>query len=317
MAAHLGTLDNYLFQVKGVGLGDVICSEPTIRYALDTFKNVKISVETTHPDVFRHLESRLHKLFKVGGDYREKYNDYRIFETAVGEDDIRWEFLDMAFMHCIDAASMCSMRMQLPVSHRQINLVPDENAKDSVKEILHQHDLLESENRIVIHPGKTWPSRTLPADWWDEIIQILIKGGVKPVIIGAQCVNGNSTVDIDARGCVDLRESLSFMQSVALLQMADLVLTNDSAPLHMAASGNAWIGFFATARHPDHLTHWRRGMYGHKTKNLSLGGMWSFMDLRPGQSETKRYDLVEESLVRSWLPTPSAVADWTFNALRD
>jgi hypothetical protein len=308
-----GVQFNYLITATGGGLGDTICAEPTIRYFIEEFKwnfpdVVKVSVLTRFPELFRHLESDLDNLFKVGEcdlDPRK----YNVLATAVGENDFLWEFINMGFMHCLDAPSMCSMGRQLPVKYRELCLIPRIKDEATVNHFLHKAGLTDQE-KIVVHPGKTWPSRTLPADYWNKVTIGLIQNGFTPILIGAKCENGNSTVEVNPEGCLDLRNRLELMETVALLQMADVVLTNDSAPLHMAASGESWIGFFGTARHPDFITYQRNGVFGFKMQNLALSGMWDTMDLRPGQMEMQRYDQIDESILRSWLPEPSSVVNW-------
>jgi len=308
-----GVQFNYLITATGGGLGDTICAEPTVRYFIQEFKRkypdeVKVSVLTRFPEIFRHLKDDLENIFEVG-KCELNHRDYNVLATAVGDKDFLWEFLNMGFMHCLDAPSMCSMGRQLPKAFQELKLVPNEQEQNSVLNILSNNGHLNY-HWVVLHPGRTWPSRTLPADYWNEVIKGLIANDIKPIIIGAQCENGNSTVEVNAEGCIDLRNQLSMMETVFLVQNAKVVVTNDSAPLHMAASGKSWIGFFGTARHPDFITYQRAGIFGHKMKNLAISGMWDTMDLRPGLNDPSRYDKIDEETLRSWLPPTADVVSW-------
>ena len=102
---------------------------------------------------------------------------------------------------------------------------------------------------------------TFPKAFWDKVINRLCDRGLTPILIGADADDNRSTVDVDASRCLDLRNKLSLTESVWFLQNATVLLTNDSSPLHMAASGDAWIGYIATCKHPDMITHWRRGRW--------------------------------------------------------
>src|ERR1019366_8851502 len=104
-----------------------------------------------------------------------------------------------------------------------------------------------------------------------------------------------------------------------ILQRAKVLITNDSSPLHIAAStdpkepdttGLCWIGFIATCKHPDFMTHWRKGQWQFREENLSLGGMWETLQHIPNQMESVRIDVVDQELLNSWLPKPSDVAKW-------
>ncbi len=110
---------------------------------------------------------------------------------------------------------------------------------------------------------------------------------------------------------------LSIMESVALLQTANVLLTNDSAPLHMAASGDAWIGFVATCKHPDMITHWRNGQWSWRMKNHGKGGIWDVLDHCPNKAETLEAENVGAELLTSWLPDPVAFANWALDKSKE
>jgi hypothetical protein len=110
------------------------------------------------------------------------------------------------------------------------------------------------------------------------------------------------------------------MQSVSALQSAKVVLTNDSAPYHMAASGSAHIGVFSTVRHIDFIGHWRpdesnQNRWNHKIENLAHGSMWNEADVSPARNGAK-YDVIDHATLMSWLPEPEFVVHWTLKKLK-
>ena len=126
---------------------------------------------------------------------------------------------------------------------------------------------------VVVHAGKHWPSKTFPKDWWDAVLAELKSRGFIPILIGADADDNRSTVDVDPTGCLDLRNKTSLTESIWLTQQTKVLLTNDSSPLHMAVTGDAWIGFVATCKHPDYIKHWRNGQWSWRMENLGSWGV--------------------------------------------
>lgn len=307
LALQRGVENNILIQTWG-GLGDQICAEPTLRYALKTFKGCDITLASECPELFGHLK------FKDVVDLRKvqpHWSRYLAFNTIYPIEHMQWQFMSHMITNCVDYPSLCAFRCQLPVADREVCLVPPGEAKALAQKLL-------PKNAVILHPGKHWPSKTFPKDWWDDVITGLAAAGVTPVLIGAntKVAGGNQgTVDVNAHNAVDLRNKLSVMESVALLQAGKVLITNDSSPLHMAVSGDAQILYIATCKHPDYITHWRRGVWGYRMKNMGLGGIWDHQDYLPNKTSRIDVDKVPEEMLRSWLPPVEALIEETLSHL--
>lgn len=302
LALQNGTEKNLLFKVIG-GIGDRICAEPTIRYALTHFKDCKISVISHSPEFFEHLYVKDN--FHFDKD-KINYDDYLVFETLTQPDEssLTWQFFSHMLTQCVEYSAICALRSQLPIKDREVIL------QDIGTKFNFRHS-----DAVVIHAGAHWQSKTFPKDWWDEVIHQIQKMGIFPVLIGANEDENRKTVGIDSGGCIDLRNKLSLMETVSLLKKSKVLLTNDSAPLHMAADSDCWIGMIATVKHPDFITHWRRGQWGYRMQNFSKGGMWELHDICPNKSERIDVDKVDEKILRTWLPEPKELADWAFSKI--
>lgn len=308
VAIQRGVEKNLLFRTWG-GLGDQICAEPTLRYALKHFgKDCKISLASERPELFKHLE--FEKVFNLN-EVIPNHQNYLVFETITPPDNTNlvWQFFSHMLVNCVDFPSLCALRCQLPNDDKRIYLrgTPPKN-----------YEYLLDSGAVFIHPGRHWPSKTFPKDFWDHVIQGLVKSGVIPVIIGANTDKNRGTVDVDTNGCVDLRNKLSVSESVWLLQRARVLLTNDSSPLHMAASedpiegeGCAWIGFIASCKHPDYITHWRKGSWQWREHNFGKGGIWDIISHCPNAKQEVTAEFVDENVLRSWLPNPEEMIEWT------
>ncbi len=315
IAIKQNTHQNILLSTWG-GIGDQICSEPTLRYALSRFKNERLTLCTDNPELFEHLQ------FAEVISTREGYDrdaEFLRFEMIRPSTSLVWEFMSHMIVNCVDYPSLCAFRSQLPVAERELFI--SSKKPDAYK----MSQFKNNENQyIFVHAGKHWPSKTFPKDWWDSVLCKMISYGLTPVLIGADADDNRGTVDVETRGCLDLRNKLTVMESIWLLQRAQVLITNDSSPLHMAASrdpahsntGHCWIGFIASCKHPDFITHWRRGVWNYREENLGLGGMWENISTLPNNKEEITLEFVDETLLRSWLPKPDSVASWAVSKMR-
>lgn len=308
-AAERGVVNNILFRMHG-GLGDIICAEPAVRYALKHFKGQKFSLATLYPGLFQHLTfDKVYDLTEAT-DGAVKSSSFLIYENTDTSNELAAEFICHPLMHGIDYASMYMWRMILPKEDREMLLVPSQQELDLAAA------LIDIANDIIIHPGKTWQSRTMPKKFWDKIIAGVVKAGKRPVIIGGSVDNGRaSTIDVDATGALDVRNKLSIMETVAVLQRAKVLLTNDSSPLHMATTGEAWIGFFSTVKHPDHLLTYRHNVWAWRMQNLALGGVYETLDACPNKQHSVSVSEVDVLDLLRWLPQPEEVVAWALEKL--
>jgi hypothetical protein len=317
-AVHTETQNNILFTTWG-GIGDQICAEPTLRFAIDTFKDCQISLATDYPDLYRHLT--FHQIFDLNYERSKiKDNDYLILHTIetlekiptllhndtqkmeVSMETLSWQFMTHGAIHCVDFTSLCALRSMLPVSYKEVILKVPEPRPEFQKYI--------STEYVFVHAGKHWPSKTFPEEWWNEVLRELVREGFTPVLIGKDMSDNRAYVDTITEGCVDLRNRLKLTETIWLLQNAFALVCNDSAPLHMAATGKAWIGYVATAKHPDYITHYRQGAWGWRMKNFGKGGMWDLYNICPNKKDKIEVDLVDPEVLKSWLPEPQEMVEW-------
>lgn len=300
---------NILFRMHG-GLGDIICAEPSIRYAMKHFKGLKFSLVTLYPEVFQHLP--FENIYSLNNINELNQNNHLMFDNTDTSNELAAEFIAHPLMHAVDYASLYMWRMILPNKDKEIQLVPN------MDQLLVATGL-SKDNDVLIHPGRTWKTRTFPKKFWDRIISLLIAGGARPVIIGGDIDNGRAnTVDVDVpEGAIDLRFKLSIMESVALMHNSKVLLTNDSAPLHMATTGDTWIGYLSTVKHTDHLTAWRKGSLGWHMEDLALGRVYDSLDVCPNKKDPIRVDDCDVRDMLSWLPTSDSVAAWALGKLKE
>jgi ADP-heptose:LPS heptosyltransferase len=248
LAIDAGVERRLLFKTWG-GIGDQICAEPTLRYAQKNFKDCEFFLYSELPELFQHLN------WKRVFDARQEMpnvNSFLSFETITPPNDsnLVWQFFSHMLVNCVDFPSLCALRLQLPVADKPIILQPTAPVDEGLRN--------EVRGGVFVHAGRHWQSKTFPVEFWNRVLAGLKVRGIRPILIGGDADDNRGTVAVDATGCLDLRNKLSINDSIWCLKQARVLLTNDSAPMHMAAAGHAWIGFVATCKHPDMITHWRR-----------------------------------------------------------
>lgn len=274
------------------GLGDQVCAEPTLRYAFKLLEGYEISLFTSYPDLFRHLPFK--RIYSKQENTALNDEEWLVIHTNAEHGNMSRDFLAHHFTQVVDFCSLSAFQRQLPIAEREI--------------ILHGTSIEGSFPMIVIHPGRHWSSKTFPKQWWDEIIIGATKLCTNVAIIGKDIDKDTGTVDVCVPpGVRDLRNKLSLPQLIGVCKNAHVVLTNDSAPLHIAAAGDAEILFIASCKEPDHLLHWRQGRFGFRMKNLGLDGLWNHQSSNPIRPEPLSIDTMKPELIKQLLPTATSV----------
>jgi ADP-heptose:LPS heptosyltransferase len=317
-AAMKNRLNHILFIARG-GVGDQICAEPTLRYSIEHFGNKNkfyLAAYDGLAELFTHLK------FERVFDLREEqpiWENYLVMETIVDQTrqdhnaHMSDEFFSHCLTHCVDFASMSALRAQLPTKDREIKLDPRMPR-------IYLQTIAERKDTVFIHPGRHWQSKTFPPEFWAVVVKRIGEQGMTAVIIGADRKDtGTVQFEYDEKHVIDLRNKTTLAESLWLLKHARCLLTNDSAPLHGAASGDAYVGFIATIKHPDYITHWRHGEFGWRMRNFGKSGVWDIIDHNPGNEnpDIVGVEWVKPEILASWLPDPIEYADWAVAMSRE
>jgi ADP-heptose:LPS heptosyltransferase len=118
---------------------------------------------------------------------------------------------------------------------------------------------------VIVHPGCSMPARTYPADQYVEAIADLVRElGATVALTGTdaehELVEGIvAELPLDIRARVhDLSGELEFEDLCALIRVADLVVTNNTGPMHIAAAtATPTVVMFALTNPPEQWRPWR------------------------------------------------------------
>lgn len=281
------------------GLGDQVCGEPAMRYAFKLFQGYEISLLTSFPDFFDHLPFK--KIYKHGTQEAIDLNDeeWLCLHTNAPHETMARDFIQHHFTQVVDFASLCAYQRQLPLAHRSVMLFGNG----------------DFEEEIVIHPGRHWQSKTFPVGWWNNVLNILAENyHGRIAVVGKDVDENTGTVDVTIPdGVKDYRNKLTHKNLISILKTAKVVLTNDSAPLHIAAAGEAHIFFIASCKEPEYLTHWRYNPhsraieFGWRMQNLGFDGLWNHQSSIPIRDTEFTIEKMDQRIMDRLLPYPREV----------
>lgn len=108
-----------------------------------------------------------------------------------------------------------------------------------IKEVLASHKIDDQRPIIAICPSARWQSKRWPVERFGKLIgklsaegcQMLIVGGEEDRLLGDKLIASVSSNDV-----VSLAGETDLIQLAAVLEKVDLLVTNDTGPMHLAAA---------------------------------------------------------------------------------
>jgi Glycosyltransferase family 9 (heptosyltransferase) len=287
--------------VVGGGIGDRVCAEPTLRFAMDYFEGVTFSMICETPELFGHLK------FKEIFDLKTTYPvvGRHLYLNTYPKSPLFNQFINANMMNAVDFCSISALRGQLPVDYKAVKMEPPPPR-------LTRQDLVQAvgDRKILIHPGcDGWPSKTFPVEWWNAVIWAVNKAHKVPVLIGAKRMEKLDPFNV----CEDLIGKTDIKELMWLCKNAHAIITNDSAPLHLAAPGQAAIAFVSTCLRGDLLMHHRgpANVKGWKMQDFAKAQCFPFYDLIPNHlTEGRVNELPSQLKFDDILPEPGVIMDW-------
>jgi ADP-heptose:LPS heptosyltransferase len=163
--------------------------------------------------------------------------------------------------HTVDHNLHLLRGLNLPMpAHAPIMLHLPEWALRKAGQLLEEAGIAAGSPFILVHPGTARPEKYWPADRWAEVIQWCEANLQMPCVLSGSA-DGHEQTHLAAikKACPALAERdfsgrLDLLTLAALTRNASLVLTVDSAPMHLAgAFGSAQVALFG----PTNPFHWR------------------------------------------------------------
>jgi len=298
---HLKMRRNVVIGVGNNRLGDNVSSEPIARYIVENMKDCDFTIAAIYPDVFAHLADKA----TVVPFEKLKYapdTPYFHINAAVDETDPIKSYVTCDTMNMTDFTSIAALRRTLPDNSKQPMLKVTPNG---IAECISAADG-PIHDRVLVHPGSGWPSKTFPKEWWNKVIAGLLASGEKVAIIGADTKQGQGTVDVDVpEGVVDTRNLLGVQGLIAACSMAKALVTNDSGPFHVASAFPNRIVLVPTCKHPDQIIPPERFRRGQRLSNAVAVYRKLTLGFDPLNPEARLEDV--DGDITDYLPDPDKV----------
>lgn len=141
-----------------------------------------------------------------------------------------------------------------------------------IDKILSENKIRETDKFILAAPGSIWYTKRFPYKKFSNVFNLLKEYDLKICLIGSNddidlC---NSIISIsENKNVLNFSGKLSLLETVELISRSNLILTNDSAPLHMAnAVGTKVIALFGAT-----IPGFGFYPYGEKDRIIEINGL--------------------------------------------
>lgn len=122
---------------------------------------------------------------------------------------------------------------------RKINLYYTKEDEKLINSVLEAYSVSQSKKIIVVNPLSAWPTKRWPKNYYRDLCAmlkqqdylVLLIGTKKDYSIGEYIKNGK-------RNIVNLMGQTNLKELFATISRADMLISNDSAPVHIASSYN-------------------------------------------------------------------------------
>lgn len=115
----------------------------------------------------------------------------------------------------------------------EIELYPGE--KEKMKgDNLWKENLLEDKKVVVLAPGSKWFTKQWPVEYFNKLAENLKKlSNIRLIVVGGK---DEINLLIEKENIIDMRGKTSLLELADILSRADVVVTNDSSPIHIASA---------------------------------------------------------------------------------
>jgi ADP-heptose:LPS heptosyltransferase len=137
-------------------------------------------------------------------------------------------------------------------------------ARESIYEFLSVQNVDPLRPLVVIHPGCSMPARTYPSDMYTRVLDLVVERlGATVVVTGTQDEQAlveqvrDSVQEHNRSAILACAGTLPFPDFCALIEAADLVITNNTGPMHIAAAVKTpVVALFALTNSPEQWGPW-------------------------------------------------------------
>ena len=135
--------------------------------------------------------------------------------------------------YCLDVLRY----LDVSVARKEFFVTISKEAEDWLDAFLKKNNIASSDRVIVIHPGASDPARRWPGYYFAELIRLIHT--VYPscfIIIGNKDIHSiaENFIQSGSTPIIDLTGKTNLSQLASLIKRSDLLISNDSGPVHLA-----------------------------------------------------------------------------------
>ncbi len=167
--------------------------------------------------------------------------------------------------HAVDWYLALLPHLGVPV-HRDFTWLP---ARPAIAAAMRQKWPMNSHRWLIINPGARWVNKRWPVEHFTNLVRRLAAEHVdlRFAILGGQSERdiGRAIASVDTERCLDLTGQTSLPELVEWIRIGELMVTNDTGPMHVAAALNKPVVAMFGPTRPQHT-----GPYGQIQRVLQL-----------------------------------------------
>jgi len=175
--------------------------------------------------------------------------------------------------YAMDLVSVLGVDPGVPLSLPAIGVDP--SARDRISELLQKHGGGPKEKIIALHPGASCPSKRWPKENFRSFAEKILKEfSFRVVLIGAKEEKPAASFIVKDLGSrvLNLAGQLSLKELAALLSRCEVLVSNDSGPVHVAAAvGTRVISLFGRNQAGLSAQRWKPLGPGHAVIQKDVG----------------------------------------------
>ncbi|MEZ7723875.1 MULTISPECIES: glycosyltransferase family 9 protein [Fusobacterium] len=115
----------------------------------------------------------------------------------------------------------------------ELEMYPDEQDKNKIDSLI--KNLSDNKKIVLIAPGSKWFTKKWPEEYFRTLIQNLVKRDDLLIVITGGKEEKEINLELDSK-VLDLRGEISLLELAELTKRATLVVSNDSAPIHVTSA---------------------------------------------------------------------------------
>jgi lipopolysaccharide heptosyltransferase II len=168
-------------------------------------------------------------------------------------------------MHEVERGLDLTAALGIDTEERDLVLKVPSDARRAIADLLATYRVGAGQPLLVVHPGCSMPARTYPWEMYAEVCDLLVqRSGATVFLTGAEDERDLVGRIVERLApehrsqVIPLAGTLSFPEFCALIEAADLTITNNTGPMHIAAAVKTpVVALFALTNPPEQWGPWR------------------------------------------------------------